>query len=398
MECISRGVKGTSIIVVINIILYLSLMQENCSIGEKQGNNRNKMGRSQVLYNRTSARFRAARGNGRNNQKSGGRGRAVLSSPHSPQHQPRQPPGRYADDEDDEQQEESNDDIQYHNHHHPQQNTKLSSSADERKEQQAQHILSYDSATSTYASRIPIAQLLLTDDQNLDGDHDQQQQHPWKSFLHTTPTMTTTGLETSHPLRNTNTFITTEEWCSHMAKALETSLSRAERLRMPAYLVETIYGRTAATTTVENKKTATTPKQQQSSLLPRSAREPPASTAATTTTTTTTTTSSTTKTDTRIRLDPSPPASSSGEDTPSGVVLLNTRGSLLEGPRRRDDDDDDPPPPPASSLEDVSMDQWLDSTLQPPPPSKNSHEAKLPPKQSEEEEENLDEWLDSVIS
>jgi hypothetical protein len=353
------------------------------------------MGRSQVLYNRTSARFRAARGNGRNNPKSGGRGSAVSSSPHSHQHQPRQPPGRYADDEDDEQQEESNDDIQYH-HHHPQQNTTISSSAD-RKEQEAQHILSYDSVTSTYASRIPIAQLLLTDDQNLDGDHDQQQQqHPWKSFLHTTPT-TTTGLETSHPLRNTNTFITTEEWCSQMAKALETSLSRAERLRMPEYLVETIYGRTAATTTVENKKTTTTPKHQQpSSLLPRSAREPPASTAAAATTTT----SSTTKTDTRIRLDPSPPASSSGEDTPSGVFLLKTRGSLLEGPRRRDDDDDDdPPPPPASSLEDVSMDQWLDSTLQPPSPSKKTHVEELAPKQSdEEEEENLDEWLDSVIS
>jgi hypothetical protein len=263
--------------------------------------------------------------------------------------------------------------------------------------------MSLDSATSTYASRIRIAQ----QQQQQQIDENDQQQHPWKSFLHTT----TTALEkspNSYP-SNSTTFITTEEWCSKMAKALESSLSHSERLRIPNYLVETIYGRTVDKTTTTQSKQQQQQQQQQPSVPQptadhhhdyfddttatedRSSREAPESSV----TLAAAKTSGTTTTATRIRSELSPSAaaaasSSLGGETQSDLFLLKTRGSLLEGPRHHTQHF-------VNSEEDSSMGQWLDSTLL-QPSSKKSNENQPKPAEEDEEEENLDAWLDSVIS
>lgn len=172
------------------------------------------MGRSQVLYNRTAARMRAnrggrgGRGGGRDGTSDGGRdgggaAAAATAGKRGPSASVPPPQTRLSQQVDHNLTEEQKLDELVRLH---------SLEAEERREQEAEQILFLSQATSRYVS-----QLRST----------------------STNTSSTTGLsggEYKPPTQET------ERLCSRMARALELGLSRSEQFRIPAHLLETVYG------------------------------------------------------------------------------------------------------------------------------------------------------------
>lgn len=102
---------------------------------------------------------------------------------------------------------------------------------EQRKDAEAEHLLTLGSATSTYASQIPVASYNNTADAAADstvvvGSANNNNNEP-QHFLGSASSADTQAL------------------CSRMARALEI-LPRSQRLRLPQHLVETIYGRSEA--------------------------------------------------------------------------------------------------------------------------------------------------------
>jgi len=168
------------------------------------------MGRSQVLYNRTAARMRANRG-GRGRE--GGRGNGGADD-----HQQQRHPGQAA--------RSAAASRRQHTTTPPpqalppeaeQELTKEQAAAakERRREQEAEQMMLMSQATSQYVSQ---QRSVVRDEDEQGGAH----------FVHSTPSSEMESL------------------CSNMARALEFGLTRSEQLRMPAHLVETVYGREAA--------------------------------------------------------------------------------------------------------------------------------------------------------
>jgi hypothetical protein len=176
------------------------------------------MGRSQVLYNQRAGRTRAAargggRGDGRGNRGSGGR---VVRNDQTSHHRVETQKstvdqGEIAAADDSVREVEP---LQ----RQQQQNTS---------DLEADHLLSLSSATSIYASQIPV-------------------EKP-RSALETPTFLTSPGNNAAY---SSTTTANVQAQCSRMSRSLET-LPKSQILRMPDHLLSTIYGPTTSTTTKE---------------------------------------------------------------------------------------------------------------------------------------------------
>jgi hypothetical protein len=178
------------------------------------------MGRSQVLYNQRAGRTRAAArgggrsGDGRGNRGSGGR---VVRNDQTSHHRVETQKST-VDQGEIAAADDSVREVELLQRQQQQQNTS---------DLEADHLLSLSSATSIYASQIPVEKQ--------------------RSALETPTFLTSPGNNAAHI---STTTANVQALCSRMSRSLET-LPKSQILRMPDHLLSTIYGPTTSTTTKE---------------------------------------------------------------------------------------------------------------------------------------------------